>query len=231
MPAAWNKYDDVIGDQVNLFDPTGRDFCDPGDPDYPDCDDPCTELAGASPPDSCGDPGGGGGPQPQPPAPAQPSCEDQLVDTVSSFLQLNYPSLAGYASVIEVVGASDDIDPRFIAAIAVGENGQAKNNPFGLGGNGSSSFPSLTAAISAVGNFLNKAIYQWKESTISALWSGNGYKTVPGKPWMVIQYPAYCYGGANGSNTAACQATGKTISGLLQSIGGKPDALRFPCPN
>jgi RHS repeat-associated protein len=69
IPAAWNRYTYVIGDPVNLFDPTGRDFCDPGDPDYPECDAPCTQLAGASPADSCGDPGGGGGggPAPQPP--------------------------------------------------------------------------------------------------------------------------------------------------------------------
>jgi hypothetical protein len=71
-----------------------------------------------------------------------------------------------------VTGASYNIDPRLIAAIPVGEHGTATNNPFGLGGNGSGTFTSLTDAINAVGSFLNKAIYSWNETTVSALWSG-----------------------------------------------------------
>jgi hypothetical protein len=81
----------------------------------------------------------------------------------------------------------------------------------------------------AAAQFLEKAIYQWGETTVSALWSGNGYVTVPGKPWQVTQYPAYCYG-ADAAQKAACQNTGATISSFLQSEGGNASKLGFPCP-
>jgi hypothetical protein len=167
---------------------------------------------------------------PAPPSPGT-TCEDLLVDAISGFLDLKYPSLASYASEMEMVGVYDDIDPRLIAAIAVGENGTAKNNPFGLGGNGSARFSSIDAAIQKVGAFLNKLDYRYGETTVAAMWNGNGFKTVPGKPWQVIQYPAYCYGGANGQNTAACQNTGSQIAGFLQTMGGNPTQLSFPCPD
>jgi len=139
--------------------------------------------------------------------------------------------LVGYASAMEAAGASYDIDPRLLAAIVAGENGQATNNPFGLGGNGSAKFSSIDAAIGAAAKFLNKLDYQYGETTVSAMWSGNGFKTEPGKPWKVIQYPAYCYGGRNGENTAACQNTGSTIGGFMTKMGGNPNQLSFPCPD
>jgi RHS repeat-associated protein len=60
-PKGWNRYSYVIGDQVNLYDPTGSWWCDPTiDPVCNPCD-PTTALEGdpGDPSEPCG--GGGGG--------------------------------------------------------------------------------------------------------------------------------------------------------------------------
>jgi hypothetical protein len=160
----------------------------------------------------------------------QPSCEDLLVDGLQRFLAAKRPSLEQYASAFEAVGASDNIDPRFFVAIALGENGQAKNNPFGLGPNGSSGYASIYDAIAALGATLEKYIFTWHETTVSQLWSGNGWIVDPRKPWITLQPPAYCYGRTR-SDKAGCQNTGGTIAGFLTSQGGNASSLIFPCDN
>jgi hypothetical protein len=110
----------------------------------------------------------------------------------------------------------------------VSENGQAPNNPFGLGPNGSSGFKSIADAVAKLGEALDKYFDKWHETTVSALWSGNGWKVDPKKPWITTQPPAYCVGGTP-AGIAGCQATGKNISNFLKSEGGDPNSLLFPC--
>lgn len=74
---------------------------------------------------------------------------------------------------------------------------------------------------------LAKYIYTWGETTVSELYSGNGWHVDPRKPWVTIQYPAYCVA-RSAEEVAQCQNTGKTISGFLRSMGGNPDAVGFP---
>jgi RHS repeat-associated protein len=247
VPATWNRYAYVHGDPVNFYDRRGRNefnadgYCPP---EYETCNyDP--EGGGG------GDGGGGGGvcgadsgmgfvpvpdpacyapgPPPPPPAPT-PDCEEQLVDTIQSFLGQKMSSLAAYAGTMEAVAASDNIDPRLFAAIAVSENGSATNNPFGLGPNGSNTYSSMTAAISALGQALDKYIYRWSETSVSALWSGNGWIVDPKKKWITIQPPAYCVGSTD-AEKAGCLSTGNTISIRMKSMSGNPNNLGFPCPD
>lgn len=222
---SWNKYSYTRGDPVNRTDRRGT--CDTeirgrsGASAKADDDDDCCDDGECC--DDNGDCGGGGEPEPQPPTAApQPTCEDQLVDDISGFLSTKYPSLAGDASIFEAVGTSDNIDPRLFAAIAVAENGKAKNNPFGLGPNGSTPYSSITAAIAALGKTLDKYIFTWNETTVGALYSGNGWKVDPKKPWITTQPPGYCVG-------SGCQNTGNTVASFLQSQGGNPNSLVFPC--
>jgi hypothetical protein len=79
---------------------------------------------------------------------------------MSSFLTARKSGLSGYIDTLISVGKQYSIDPRLFAAMAVAENGQYKNNPFGLGPNGSSTYKSLSDAIGAVGVHLNKYIYK-----------------------------------------------------------------------
>ena len=109
-------------------------------------------------------------------------CSQLLTNTVSSFLSGKDSPLAGYAATIVQVAQADNIDPTLIAAIAIAENGQKTNNPFALGPNGSNTYATLSAAISAVGSQLDKYIYTWSESTVSALWSGKTWVVNPQKP-------------------------------------------------
>jgi len=46
-PQSWNRYEYVLGDPVNRIDPTGRDSCDPEDPN---CDPECGQLCFPVPP-------------------------------------------------------------------------------------------------------------------------------------------------------------------------------------
>jgi RHS repeat-associated protein len=67
---SWNKYSYVQNDPVNRFDPTGRDYCDPDDPDEDGCDDPCApseQLRGVHADFCSGGAGGspGGAPPPK----------------------------------------------------------------------------------------------------------------------------------------------------------------------
>jgi hypothetical protein len=132
------------------------------------------------------------------------------------------------------VAQTDKIDPTLIAAMAIAENGQYKNNPFGLGPNGSNTYTTLNAAVSAVGANLDKYIYTWNESTVSMLWSGNTWKVNPKKRWITTQPPGYCVG-TTAAGVASCQNTGTTISGFMKSmgvaatVGGNPNSLGFPC--
>ena len=126
------------------------------------------------------------------------------------------------------VGESYDMDPRLFAAMAIAENGQYQNNPFGLGPNGSKTFASLGDAIAYLGRTLDRYINQWKETTVSALWSGNVWIVKKGQPWITLQYPGYCVGNT-AEDKAGCQHTGVTISGFMRAMGGDPDDLRFPC--
>jgi len=151
-----------------------------------------------------------------------------LVDAIHGYLALHYPSLASYAGQMEAVGVFDDIDPRLFAAIAVGENGTGTNNPFGLGGNGSGTFTSIGAAISQLGRTLGKYINTWHETTVAMLWSGNTWKVDPKKKWITTQPPGYCVG-KTAAEKAACHNTGVSISGFMQSMGGNPNKLNFPC--
>ena len=158
----------------------------------------------------------------------QPTCEEQLINTITDFLAHKKPSLAKYAGLMEAVGASDNLDPRLFAAIAVGENGSARNNPYALGRNGSSTFGSITDATARLGSTLDKYVYQWKETSVSALWSGNTWIVDPEKKWITIQYPGYCVGTDAASN-AACQNTGNTIATFMKSMSADPNKLGFPC--
>jgi hypothetical protein len=149
---------------------------------------------------------------------------------MNNFLQQWKPSLAGYAFSMEAAGASYNIDPRLVAAMAVAENGQALNNPFGLGPNGSTPFNSLGAALAQLGTTLDKYIYQWKEVTVTQLWSGNTWIVDPKKPWITIQPPGYCVG-TNAKDRVGCQATGANISVFMRSMAADPNKLGFPCPD
>ncbi len=240
-PTTWNRYLYASGDLINRIDPFGRDDCDPDDvccdPDE-GCDEPCADFLGegcGEPPPLPPDPG----PSPSPGA-APPTCEQLLTNAISGFLSGKGSPLANDTSDIVSVGQQDNIDPTLIAAIAIAENGTAQNNPFAVGPNGTAKFGSLTDAITAVGAQLKKQIYKWGETTVSALWSGNGHIVNPKRPWIVIQFPAYCVG--TGNNAAAiaaavagCQNTGNTIAGFMQKIGqqatvgGDPNYLAFPC--
>jgi hypothetical protein len=137
-------------------------------------------------------------------------------------------------------GMKVGIDPRLFASIATLESGHggafSGNNPFGLGPGKTYSSPG--SAVAAEGNTLFRFIYGYGETTVSSLYSGNGFKRKPGRAWGVLQYPAYCYG-SNAAQVAACQAAGVTVSGFLSSqpglpavalTPGNPNNLGFPCP-
>jgi RHS repeat-associated protein len=227
-PTSWNMYAYANDDPINGYDPTGRWACNPDDPD---CDPGCDPL------DPTCDPRQEPVPVPPPPPPigGKPTCEDFLDAGLSGFLSGKGSPLADYVDQMIQVGQADDIDPTLLAAMAIAENGQAMNNPFSLGPNGRNTYPSLTAAINAVGTVLQKYIYTRNESSVSALWSGNTWKTVPRRPWVTIQYPGYCVG-TTAAGVAGCQNTGKTIAGFMQQIrlddtvGGNPNKLQYPCP-
>ena len=153
-----------------------------------------------------------------------------LTRVVADYLAGHGSPLSSLSGTLVQVGESDDIDPRLFAAMAVGENGRAPNNPFGLGPNGSTPFATLSAAISAVGNTLDRYIYQWNETSVSALWSGNTWIVKRRKPWVTIQYPGYCVG-VTPEGKAACQKTGNTIAAFMKSMYGNPASLAFPCDN
>jgi hypothetical protein len=255
-PGSWNLYTYGHGDPINFNDPRGLDpNCGPGMSwDGEGCTQGTT-LNGAAGTADCwslfgmegcdsdtGDNPCGGqtngfleGPDPNPcpvgssgPTATQPSCEDLLMDELNNFL--SGTNFAGDAFAFEATGASYNIDPRLIAAMARGENGQAKNNPFGLGRNGSASFSSLGAALAFLGQTLDKYIYTWNETTVSQLWSGNTWQVNPKKPWITTQYPGDCVG-ADSAAVAACQATGANISQFMVSMSGNPNSLGFPCPD
>jgi hypothetical protein len=168
--------------------------------------------------------------------PPEIPCSQLLTDAIGGFLGGKGSALAAYASQLVQVGQQDNIDPTLLAAIAIAENGQARNNPFALGPNGSSTYPTLSAAIGAAGSTLDKYIYTWNESTVSALWSGNTWKVDPRKPWITIQPPGYCVG-TTAAGIAGCQNTGNAIAGFMKSmgatatVGGNPNKLGFPCPD
>ena len=169
-------------------------------------------------------------PPPPPAPPPPPSCDQMLTRVVADYLAGHGSPLSSLSGTLVQVGESDDIDPRLFAAMAVGENGRAPNNPFGLGPNGSTPFATLSAAISAVGNTLDRYIYQWNETSVSALWSGNTWIVKRRKPWVTIQYPGYCVG-VTPEGKAACQKTGNTIAAFMKSMYGNPASLAFPCDN
>jgi RHS repeat-associated protein len=254
-PTSWNQYLYALGDPVNFNDPVGKEACDPEIAEYEGCGCGDSEEAceadqgyggggetgvgseqsicgvissfGEPPPPFCSAVTQSGGLPPlQPPPAPVPSvtCEELLVDAINGFLVLNDPSIASYASTMEAVGASDNIDPRFFAAIAAAENGQYQNNPYGLGPNGSATFSSIGDATASLGAALQWYFNTWNETTVAELWSGNAWITVRGKPWITKQAPAYCVG-------SGCQTTGSRIASNLQSMGGDPNNLKFPCPD
>jgi RHS repeat-associated protein len=261
-PQSWNRYAYTRGDPVNRFDPWGTDDCaaqfadasQPYDPDS-SCSGPpgysCPGLALMT--EFQDDPdaatfygqaaamGCASAPATEvatsTPIPSIPAinCGTALDDGLTLFLSEKGSPLASDVAQLIQVGQADDIDPTLLAAMAIAENGQATNNPFSLGTNGRNTYPSLSAAINAVGATLQKYIYTWNESTVSALWSGNVWKVQKGKPWITTQYPGYCVG-TSPASAAGCQNTGKTISGFMQQIGvtdgvgGNPNKLQFPCP-
>jgi RHS repeat-associated protein len=240
IPGTWNRYAYVGGDPINLNDPSGLDpYCGPnmvwdgeGCTDGSGSEPPPTGcFVACEPPPPDPDPGPDPGPQPAPSQPPpQPTCEDKLVDGLTAYLTVKDPSLAKYAGTLEAVGASDDLDPRLFVAIALGENGSATNNPFALGPNGSNTYASLGNAIAALGSALYKYVNTWNETTVAQLWSGNPWNVNPKKKWITTQPPAYCVG-TNPKDVAACQNTGRTISGYLRSEGGNPNSILFPCPD
>jgi hypothetical protein len=147
---------------------------------------------------------------------------------LNAFIAVKAPALAGYAGTLEAVGASDNIDPRLFVAIALGENGQAVNNPFAPGPNGTAKYNSLSDAIASLGGTLDKYIFQWNETTVSQLWSGNTWRVNPKKKWITTQPPAYCVG-TTASAVASCRNTGNNIATFLKAEGGNPNNLLFPC--
>ena len=247
-PTSWNRYAYTHGDPINRVDRSGLVEGDDGcDPDEDDCVQGNGDGGGgggcagdgflSSGSTECTDPDGGGGTSCGPGTHddgngncvKDPTCEDMLVDEISSFLSKRNPSLAMYASAFEAAGASYDIDPRLFAAMAIAENGQATNNPFGLGPNGSSKFGSMGQALAQLGRTLDKYIYTWHETTVSILWSGNTWQVDPKKKWVTIQYPGYCVGTTD-QDKAGCQKTGQNISTFMKSMIADPNNLAFPCP-
>jgi len=243
-PVSWNRYAYVGGDPVNLLDPRGMEAsgCGPDWTTDPSLSGPCCPPGGDSflPDPSASaacystsgieEDGAAGGNS----APPPPTCEQLLSDAITTFLTAKGSPLAGDVSQIMSVAQTDKIDPTLIAAMAIAENGQYKNNPFGLGPNGSNTYTTLNAAVSAVGANLDKYIYTWNESTVSMLWSGNTWKVNPKKRWITTQPPGYCVG-TTADGVASCQNTGTTISGFMKSmgvaatVGGNPNSLGFPC--
>jgi RHS repeat-associated protein len=234
-PTSWNMYTYAGDDPVNFNDPRGLyELASGGSGDPWFGADNCTVNGLIDVPGPlCGytDIGPLGSPVYE-----VPSCDELLLDAISDFLSGRGSSLAAYTDTIVLVGQKDNVDPTLIAAIGIAENGQAKNNPFALGPNGSSTYPTLNAAVSAVGATLDKYIYTWNESTVSALWSGNTWQVDPKKPWVTVQPPGYCVG-TTAAGVAGCQNTGRTISNFMQTIGvtatvgGNPNKLGFPCPD
>jgi RHS repeat-associated protein len=261
-PASWNRYAYVQADPVNFADPRGAYLVDAGGGLLLDCgygaesiyDGTCTGTDGGW--GGCyggglgflgmPDPGcpTGGGENQQPPAPPPPTCDSVLTQNLQTFLQANDVAALNWdpnlAADLLAEGASVNIDPRLFASILTLESGHGAlfggNNPFGLGPGNSYSSPS--GAIQAEGTTLKKLVYTYKETTVADLYSGNGFVVNPKKPWIVSQYPAYCYGGANGSQTAACQNGGVVVAGFLSSqpgnasvglAAGNPKNLSDPC--
>jgi RHS repeat-associated protein len=201
----------------------------------------CVGLAFAS----SGSPDCGGAPSQPVQNPPPPTCDQVLTQSIQTFLQGADAPLLKWdptlASDIVSAGAAAGIDPRLIASIMTLESGHGThfngtNDPFGLGpGN---SYGSPQAALGAEGSTLALHIYTFGQTTVSALYSGNGYVTMKGKPWIVFQSPAYCVA-TTAQGRAACQAAGRTISGFMSSFGGntavglKPGSsnnLGYPCP-
>jgi len=173
-----------------------------------------------------------------------PTCDQVLTQNLQSFLLGRDPALLNWdpslAFDLVTEGATVNIDPRLFASIATLESGHGTtfsgDNPFGLGPGKSYSTP--LNAIQAEGGTLQKFIYTYRETTVSMLYGGKGFITAPGRPWIVVQYPAYCYG-SSADQVARCQAGGATVSGFLSSqpgspaVGlapGNPGSLGFPCP-
>ena len=252
-PGSWNRYAYTRGDPVNRIDPSGQDDCDPGDPlpcaitiDYPGDvsfnDSIAAQIQNAIAAAATQIAAQLAELQQQ----LQQSCGLTLLGNLQTFLQTNDAAALTWDPTLALdlftTGQSDNVDPRLMASILTLESGHGTtfggtNNPFGLGPGNSYGTPQT--AVGAEGSTLQKFIYTYHETSVSALYSGNGFKTLPKKPWIVIQYPAYCYGGKDGSQTSACQTAGQTISGFLSSqagnpaVGltpGNPNNLGFPCP-
>jgi RHS repeat-associated protein len=246
-PGSWNRYAYVQGDPVNANDPTGGMIV------IIDCDSlhPCPPGDGPVFSGSGGDDCGGIIMDPRvvptvfglrpacaiatpPPVPIKQlpdqECQTLLSADIQTFLASRYPSLAAYAGDMISTGAHYDIDPRLFAAIAVAENGQYQNNPFALGPNGSATFASIAQAIQRLGSVLDTYIYRWRESTVDRLWDGNPWVVDPQKPWITIQYPAYCVATSPGG-LAACVQTGNNVSNFMTSMDADPNNLSYPCDN
>jgi RHS repeat-associated protein len=258
-PGSWNRYAYTNGDPANYYDPAGTDDINAGCAAFDEafCEGSTLESNDPMNTGVMAPPGlvnvqcsamyglgwefGGGvavaactvNPEQfdelvdGPPA---PTCEDLLVSAISGFLAAKDPSLASYASAMEAVGASYDLDPRLFAAIGTAENGQYTNNPFGVGPNGSSTFSSIYAAIASLGKALSKYVYTWNEQSVSTLYNGNKWIVDPKKRWITLQPPAYCVG-MTAADKAGCQSLGQTIAGYMTSMGGNPNSLAFPCPD
>src|SRR5579872_3593627 len=229
-PGSWNRYAYTRGDPVNRYDPRGLNDDEPDVGDltpfqdlFADADSQCAQIINSF--DSGGidasyDPcfTAGRASSYASWTPPEIPCSQLLTDAIGAFLTRKHSPLAADSAEIVQVAQQDNLDPTLIAAMAIAENGSATNNPFSLGPNGRNTYPTLDAAISAVGQTLDKYIYQRNETTVSALWSGNIWITDPRKPWVTIQWPGYCVG-TTATDVAGCQNTGNTIAGFMKSIG------------
>src|ERR1035437_2604266 len=175
-PGTWNRYSYTAGDPVNRNDRQGLLFavCDGyegSDDPFGGCDDGGWGGGGGGiwydQPPSGGNGGGYKGPGGSATSPPPPPCEQLPAGATTTFLTGKGSPLASDVSQIMQVAQQDKIDPTLIAALAIAENGQKMNNPFALGPNGSSTYPTLNAAVTAVGSTLDKYIYTWNETSVS----------------------------------------------------------------